>query len=135
MNHHNLCANLLILYTSICETQHTLISRPLGCVCLEYKLIYEFPCPTNFVILSLFFTLIVIHIFLQTISHDTVVAAKKKAVCTMCELLIHKPEAEKVLLNNLVNKLGDPDSKVASLTALSLTKLGKGRYLELCVSN
>ncbi len=72
------------------------------------------------------------------------VAAKKKAVCTICELLINKPEAEKVLLSNLVNKLGDPDSKVASLTALSLTKLGmyalqswrfQGLALDICSIN
>ena len=34
-----------------------------------------------------------------------------------------------MLLNSLVNKLGDPDSKVASLTALLLTKLSMNDLL------
>lgn len=41
------------------------------------------------------------------------------------DLLYRKPEQEKELLSQLVNKLGDPVKKVASKAAFFLLKLGK----------
>ncbi|CAH1791855.1 unnamed protein product, partial [Owenia fusiformis] len=60
---------------------------------------------------------------LESISHDTISATKKKAIGTMFELLSSNPEQEKILLSMLVNKLGDPDRKLASQAAHFLTKL------------
>lgn len=42
------------------------------------------------------------------------------------DLLAQCPEQEQSLLSMLVNKLGDPDGKVASRTSLFLLKLGEG---------
>ena len=41
------------------------------------------------------------------------------------DLLISKPEQEQKLLSGLVNKLGDPERKVAANVAHLLTLLGK----------
>ncbi|XP_064621873.1 CCAAT/enhancer-binding protein zeta-like [Lineus longissimus] len=60
---------------------------------------------------------------LEGISHDTLPASKKKAMNVIFELLISKPEQEKVLLMMLINKLGDPDYKIASKGAHFLTQL------------
>ncbi|XP_071963136.1 CCAAT/enhancer-binding protein zeta-like [Antedon mediterranea] len=51
---------------------------------------------------------------LETLCQDTVQAVKTKALSTMKELLVGNPEQEQVLLGKLVNKVGDPESKVAS---------------------
>ncbi|XP_033629426.1 CCAAT/enhancer-binding protein zeta-like [Asterias rubens] len=51
---------------------------------------------------------------LERLSHDTIPAVKQKAMSTAHELLIHKPEQEKILLTLVVNKIGDPDYKVAA---------------------
>jgi len=60
---------------------------------------------------------------LQDMSHDTVSATKQKAIDSFWSLLASKPEQEKLLLSSLVNKLGDPDHKLAAHTAHLLTKL------------
>ncbi|XP_050405033.1 CCAAT/enhancer-binding protein zeta [Patella vulgata] len=60
---------------------------------------------------------------LDTMSHDTVLAPKQKAVTSMFKLLSNKPEQENILLPMLVNKLGDPDYKLASRAAHHLSKL------------
>ncbi|KAI8484292.1 hypothetical protein Bbelb_378900 [Branchiostoma belcheri] len=60
---------------------------------------------------------------IQTLAHDTVETNKSKALGTVLELLSNKPEQEKVLLELLVNKVGDPDYKIASKAAHLLGKL------------
>ncbi|XP_022088681.1 CCAAT/enhancer-binding protein zeta-like [Acanthaster planci] len=60
---------------------------------------------------------------LQKLSHDTIPAVKQKAMSTSHELLSHKPEQEKALLTLLVNKIGDPDYKIAARAVHLLQKL------------
>ncbi|XP_074659193.1 CCAAT/enhancer-binding protein zeta-like [Tubulanus polymorphus] len=60
---------------------------------------------------------------IDTASHDTVPATKMKTLTTISELLTNKPEEENTLLPMLINKLGDPDSKVASKGAYLLEQL------------
>lgn len=51
---------------------------------------------------------------LDRLAHDTVQATKMRALITAFELLRERQEQEKVLLAQIVNKLGDPDYKMAS---------------------
>lgn len=51
---------------------------------------------------------------LDTLSRDNLEFVKDRAVKSMYELLSAKPEQEARLLAALVNKLGDPDRKLAS---------------------
>ncbi|KAM6892600.1 CCAAT/enhancer-binding protein zeta [Xenentodon cancila] len=51
---------------------------------------------------------------LDLMAHDTVTATKAKALATAHELLCSRPEQERALLIQVVNKLGDPDYKTAS---------------------
>ncbi|XP_077284267.1 nucleolar complex protein 1 isoform X2 [Arctopsyche grandis] len=51
---------------------------------------------------------------LNAFAHDTIEVHKEKAISAMSTLLMHNPEQEKVLLSNIINKLGDPSQKVAS---------------------
>ncbi|XP_054616874.1 CCAAT/enhancer-binding protein zeta [Dunckerocampus dactyliophorus] len=51
---------------------------------------------------------------LDEVAHDTVAATKAKALTTAHELLCQRPEQEKALLVQLVNKLGDPEYKMAA---------------------
>ncbi|KAI2651693.1 CCAAT/enhancer-binding protein zeta [Labeo rohita] len=51
---------------------------------------------------------------LDELAHDTVQATKMRALTTAYELLCSQPEQEKVLLIQIVNKLGDPEYKIAS---------------------
>lgn len=60
---------------------------------------------------------------LETLCHDSVRAAKQKALTTVFVLLASKPEQEKKLLSILTNKLGDPDYKIASNAAHLLKSL------------
>ncbi|XP_013388500.1 CCAAT/enhancer-binding protein zeta-like [Lingula anatina] len=60
---------------------------------------------------------------LEHIGHDTIPVTKKKALSTVFELLVNKPEQEKALLCLLVNKLGDPDYKIAAKGAHLLSRL------------
>ncbi|KAF4099089.1 hypothetical protein G5714_019215 [Onychostoma macrolepis] len=51
---------------------------------------------------------------LDQLAHDTVQATKMRSLATAYELLCSKPEQEKMLLVQVVNKLGDPEFKIAS---------------------
>ncbi|KAF5894166.1 CCAAT/enhancer-binding protein zeta, partial [Clarias magur] len=60
---------------------------------------------------------------LDTLAHDTVLATKIKSLTTAHELLCNRPEQEKALLMLVVNKLGDPEYKVASKASYLLETL------------
>ncbi|KAL4421400.1 hypothetical protein ABPG75_010691 [Micractinium tetrahymenae] len=60
---------------------------------------------------------------LEACSRDNLEFVKDRAVKTMYELLSGKPEGEAKLLAALVNKLGDPDRKLASKVGYLLTRL------------
>uniref|UniRef100_UPI00398E8781 CCAAT/enhancer-binding protein zeta n=1 Tax=Pristiophorus japonicus TaxID=55135 RepID=UPI00398E8781 len=60
---------------------------------------------------------------LETLSHDTVQATKARALATVHEMLCNKPEQEKALLIQLVNKLGDPQYKLATKASYLLETL------------
>lgn len=60
---------------------------------------------------------------LDECSNDLIVYFKQKAVRLLFDLLCAKPENEGQLLAMLVNKLGDPEKKVASLASYCLTQL------------
>uniref|UniRef100_A0A1A7WGZ9 CCAAT/enhancer-binding protein zeta n=1 Tax=Iconisemion striatum TaxID=60296 RepID=A0A1A7WGZ9_9TELE len=51
---------------------------------------------------------------LDVMTHDTVAATKTKALGVAYELLSSRPEQERALLAQVVNKLGDPDYKMAT---------------------
>uniref|UniRef100_A0A671MSH8 CCAAT enhancer binding protein zeta n=1 Tax=Sinocyclocheilus anshuiensis TaxID=1608454 RepID=A0A671MSH8_9TELE len=51
---------------------------------------------------------------LDELARDTVQATKMRSLTTAYELLCNQPEQEKVLLVQIVNKLGDPECKIAS---------------------
>lgn len=51
---------------------------------------------------------------LDELAHDMVEATKMRALTTAYELLCNQPEQEKLLLVQIVNKLGDPEYKTAS---------------------
>ena len=56
---------------------------------------------------------------------DNVDAPKEKALAIISSLLAHTTEEQSILLNILVNKVGDPNYKIASKTVYILTKLIK----------
>ncbi|KFP92470.1 CCAAT/enhancer-binding protein zeta, partial [Apaloderma vittatum] len=60
---------------------------------------------------------------LETLSHDSLTATKSRALAVAHELLCNKPEQEKVLLVQLVNKLGDPQNKIATKASYLLEML------------
>ncbi|XP_054678787.1 CCAAT/enhancer-binding protein zeta isoform X2 [Grus americana] len=60
---------------------------------------------------------------LETLSHDCLTATKSRALAVSHELLCNKPEQEKVLLVQLVNKLGDPQNKIATKASYLLETL------------
>ncbi|OPJ72519.1 CCAAT/enhancer-binding protein zeta [Patagioenas fasciata monilis] len=60
---------------------------------------------------------------LETLSHDSLTAPKSRALTVAHELLCNKPEQEKVLLVQLVNKLGDPQNKLATKASYLLETL------------
>ncbi|CAH0697721.1 unnamed protein product [Spodoptera exigua] len=60
---------------------------------------------------------------LNKFAHDSVEANKEKAVSAMSYLLMHHPEREKMLLTNIINKLGDPSQSVASKVIYHLCQL------------
>ncbi|XP_033105031.1 CCAAT/enhancer-binding protein zeta-like [Anneissia japonica] len=70
---------------------------------------------------------------LEILSQDTVQAVKTKALSTMQELLVANPEQEQVLLGKLVNKVGDPESKVASKAVYLLQKLVSIHPIMKCI--
>ncbi|KAM9665992.1 LOW QUALITY PROTEIN: CCAAT/enhancer-binding protein zeta-like [Trichechus inunguis] len=51
---------------------------------------------------------------LETSSHDSLVATKTPALTVAHELLCNKPEEEEALLVQVVNKLGDPQNRIAT---------------------
>ncbi|NWX88812.1 CEBPZ protein, partial [Nothoprocta pentlandii] len=60
---------------------------------------------------------------LETLSHDSLTATKARALAVAHELLCNKPEQEKALLVLLVNKLGDPQNKIATKASYLLETL------------
>jgi ribosome biogenesis protein MAK21 len=60
---------------------------------------------------------------LESWCNDEVEFARSRAVTYVYELLKEKPEQESNLLRLLVNKLGDPDKKIASRTSYLLLQL------------
>ncbi|XP_078314561.1 CCAAT/enhancer-binding protein zeta-like isoform X2 [Crassostrea virginica] len=60
---------------------------------------------------------------LEVMSKDNILATRQKAMGIFFELLVEKPEEEKVLLALLVNKVGDPEYKIAAQASHLLTKL------------
>ncbi|CAM9132955.1 unnamed protein product [Lampetra planeri] len=60
---------------------------------------------------------------LDVVAHDTVAATKTKALTTAHELLSQRPEQERALLAQLVNKLGDPEYKMAAKASYLLETL------------
>ncbi|KAJ4441036.1 hypothetical protein ANN_10885, partial [Periplaneta americana] len=60
---------------------------------------------------------------LNAATQDSVERNKEKAITSMYKLLAGNPEQEALLLRNLVNKLGDPNQKVASKVIYSLIQL------------
>ncbi|KAG1928747.1 CCAAT/enhancer-binding protein zeta [Pimephales promelas] len=50
---------------------------------------------------------------LDAMAHDTVQTSKVRSLSTAYELLCNQPEQEKALLVQVVNKLGDPEYKIA----------------------
>ncbi|XP_008820822.1 CCAAT/enhancer-binding protein zeta [Nannospalax galili] len=51
---------------------------------------------------------------LETLSHDSLVTTKTRALIAAHELLCDKPEEEKALLVQVINKLGDPQNRIAT---------------------
>ncbi|KAL1783047.1 CCAAT/enhancer-binding protein zeta [Sigmodon hispidus] len=51
---------------------------------------------------------------LETLSHDSLVTTKTRALVAAHELLCDKPEEEKALLMQVINKLGDPQNRIAT---------------------
>ena len=60
---------------------------------------------------------------LKAATHDPAEEIREKMVGHVFDLLYQRPEQEKQLLAQLVNKLGDPHRKVASKTVMFLLKL------------
>lgn len=60
---------------------------------------------------------------LSAVASDTVDTNREKAISTMADLLINNAEQEHKLLELLVNKIGDPTSKVGSKAVFCINKL------------
>jgi len=60
---------------------------------------------------------------LEVLSRDNLEFVKDRAIKTAYDLLVSRPEQEGPLLSLLVNKLGDPERKLASKVGYLLTKL------------
>ncbi|MEE6475242.1 hypothetical protein FKM82_010667 [Ascaphus truei] len=60
---------------------------------------------------------------LETLTHDNLLATKAKSLNVAHELLCNKPEEEKALLVLLVNKLGDPQYRIATKASYLLETL------------
>ncbi|XP_054723250.1 CCAAT/enhancer-binding protein zeta-like [Uloborus diversus] len=60
---------------------------------------------------------------LKAVGHDTVEKTKQKAVTVMCNLLKENPEQEQFLLEQVVNKIGDPVGKIGSHACYVLGQL------------
>ena len=55
--------------------------------------------------------------------HDPAVEVREKMLGHVFDLLFQRPEQEQLLLGQLVNKLGDPQRKVASKSVMFVLKL------------
>ncbi|XP_006882454.1 PREDICTED: CCAAT/enhancer-binding protein zeta [Elephantulus edwardii] len=51
---------------------------------------------------------------LESLNHDSLITTKTRALTVAHELLCNKPEEEKALLVQVVNKLGDPQNRIAT---------------------
>lgn len=74
--------------------------------------------------------------FLQTLENslkDNLSFVKEKCVKTVFELLVAKPENEKVLLFLLVNKVGDPERRVSSTASNCLSELIRKHHPQMRV--
>uniref|UniRef100_A0A674AMI9 CCAAT/enhancer-binding protein zeta n=1 Tax=Salmo trutta TaxID=8032 RepID=A0A674AMI9_SALTR len=60
---------------------------------------------------------------LDQLAHDTVATTKAKSLATAHELLLNRPEQERALLIQVVNKLGDPEYKTAAKASYLLETL------------
>ncbi|XP_061480647.1 CCAAT/enhancer-binding protein zeta [Rhineura floridana] len=60
---------------------------------------------------------------LESLTHDPLMATKTRALAVAHELLCNKSEEEKAFLVQLVNKLGDPQNKVATKASYLLETL------------
>ncbi|XP_023855541.1 CCAAT/enhancer-binding protein zeta isoform X1 [Salvelinus sp. IW2-2015] len=60
---------------------------------------------------------------LDELAHDTVATTKAKSLATAHELLLNRPEQERALLIQVVNKLGDPEYKTAAKASYLLENL------------
>ncbi|XP_007896659.2 CCAAT/enhancer-binding protein zeta [Callorhinchus milii] len=60
---------------------------------------------------------------LETMAHDTVAETKARALAAAHELLCNKPEQERALLIQIVNKMGDPQYKMATRASYLLETL------------
>ncbi|XP_034017542.1 CCAAT/enhancer-binding protein zeta isoform X2 [Thalassophryne amazonica] len=60
---------------------------------------------------------------LHEVAHDSVTATKAKALATAHELLCSRPEQERALLVQVVDKLGDPEYKTAAKASYLLETL------------
>lgn len=60
---------------------------------------------------------------LSAVASDTVDANREKAIAAMTDLLVGNAEQEHKLLELLVNKIGDPNSKVGSKAVFCINKL------------
>ncbi|XP_070782546.1 CCAAT/enhancer-binding protein zeta [Enoplosus armatus] len=60
---------------------------------------------------------------LDSVAHDTVATTKAKALATAHEMLCNRPEQERALLIQVVNKLGDPEYKTAAKASYLLETL------------
>ena len=60
---------------------------------------------------------------LESLTRDNLEFVKDRAIRTVYDLLVARPEQEAALLSALVNKLGDPDRKLASKSGYFLSKL------------
>lgn len=63
-------------------------------------------------------------------THDPAELVREKMLGHVFDLLYQRPEQEKLLLSQLVNKLGDPHRKVASKAVMFLLKLCKYKEWE-----
>ncbi|KAF7253357.1 CCAAT/enhancer-binding protein zeta [Varanus komodoensis] len=60
---------------------------------------------------------------LESLTHDPLMATKTRAIAVAHELLCNKVEQEKAFLVQLVNKLGDPQNKIATKASYLLETL------------
>lgn len=60
---------------------------------------------------------------IEILSNDNLEFYKKKAIYILFDLLIAKPENERLLLSLLINKLGDPNKSISAVTMSKLVSI------------